>query len=191
MSSKTQPEANLPDPSEEGGPNENRRDFLYLTTGAVGVVGAACATWPFINSMNPAADTLALSTVDVELSAIKEGQAVTVMWQGKPVFIRHRTKQEIEEVRKVTLTKLVDPQPDEERFKEKPQWLVVVGVCTHLGCVPTGQKPTDAKGEFGGWLCPCHGSHYDSSGRVRKGPAPRNLEVPPYSFISDTTLRLG
>ena len=124
------------------------------------------------------------------LGSIVAGQAVTVMWRGKPVFIRHRTPQEIEAARAVPLSELKDPQTDQARVT-KPEWLIVVGVCTHLGCVPLGQKPTDPRGDYGGWFCPCHGSHYDTSGRIRKGPAPRNLVVPRYAFTSDTRIRIG
>ncbi len=172
------------------GQGESRRDFLLYATWAVGAVGTAAALWPFVHSMNPAADTLALSTVDVDLTPIEEGQSITVMWRGKPVFIRYRTPAEIEAARAVNVDDLPDPQPDEERVIE-PQWLVQVGVCTHLGCIPLGQKPADPKGDFGGWFCPCHGSHYDTSGRIRKGPAPANLEVPEYAFLDDTTVRIG
>lgn len=171
--------------------NPERRDFLYLTTGAVGAVGAACLTWPFVDSMNPAADTLAMATVDVDLSSIKEGQAMTIMWQGKPVFIRHRTPQEIAAMKHTPMKDLIDPQTDQDRFKTNPQWLVVIGVCTHLGCVPTGQKATEQRGPYDGWVCPCHGSIYDGSGRVRRGPAPKNLEVPKYTFLSPTSIRIG
>lgn len=169
---------------------ETRRDFLYLTAGAFGAVGVGCFAWPFIDSLNPAADTLALATVEVDLSPIEAGQAITVVWQGKPVFIRHRTADEIEAARSVNVSELRDKQADEDRV-EKPEWLVMVGICTHLGCVPLGQKTTQPKGDFGGWFCPCHGSHYDTSGRIRKGPAPKNLTVPNYKFTSDTTLLIG
>jgi ubiquinol-cytochrome c reductase iron-sulfur subunit len=167
-----------------------RRDFLYLAVGGFGAVGAAAAIWPFISSMNPAADVLALSTTEVDLKPIQEGQRITVTWQSKPVFIDHRTKAQIDEAEKVPVADLRDPQADSARVK-KPEWLIMVGICTHLGCIPLGQKPTDSKGEFGGWFCPCHGSHYDTSGRIRKGPAPRNLEVPPYAFLTDTNIRIG
>lgn len=172
---------------EEGG---TRRDFLYLTAGAMGAVGAGVAAWPFIDSMNPAADTLALSTVEVDLGPIAEGQAITVTWRGKPVFIRHRTADEIAKADDVDVTTLRDPETDKARVK-KPAWLVMIGICTHLGCIPLGQKSTDPKGEFGGWFCPCHGSQYDTSGRIRKGPAPKNLAVPVYEFLSDTHIRIG
>lgn len=169
----------------------SRRDFLILASGAVGAVGAGAFAWPFIKSMNPAADVLALSAIDVDLKPIAEGQAITVMWRGKPLFIRHRTPQEIKDMSLVPLSHLKDPQTDGERFQQNPKWLVVVGVCTHLGCVPSGQKPSDNHGHYGGWFCPCHGSEYDLSGRIRQGPAPRNLEVPPYRFLNDTTIRVG
>jgi len=169
---------------------QTRRDFLLYATSTVGAVGTGLALWPFVHSMNPAADTLALSTTDVDISAIKPGQSVTVVWRGKPVFIRHREPTEIAEAGKVALADLREPQADADRAK-KPEWLILIGVCTHLGCVPLGQKPADPKGEFGGWFCPCHGSHYDTSGRIRKGPAPANLPVPPYQFTTDTTVRIG
>lgn len=163
----------------------SRRDFLNMTATAMGAVGTGIALWPFINSMNPAADTLALSSIDVPLSSIPKGQTKTVMWLGKPVFIRHRTDEEVQAMRQVDLHDLIDPATDQERFKH-PEWLIVVGVCTHLGCVPTERK------KEGGWLCPCHGSIYDASGRVTKGPAPTNLPVPPYQILEQgTVLRLG
>jgi ubiquinol-cytochrome c reductase iron-sulfur subunit len=140
--------------------------------------------------MNPAADTLALATTEFDLSGVEEGMAVTIVWRGKPVFVRHRTAKEIEEAGAVDLNDLPDPQVDSERT-DKPAMLVLVGVCTHLGCVPLGQKATDPRGDWGGWFCPCHGSHYDTSGRIRKGPAPANLQVPPYEYISDTVIRIG
>lgn len=169
---------------------KTRRDFLMLTSAAVGGVGGAAFLWPLINSFNPAADTLAQATVDIDLSPLQPGQAITVMWQGKPLFIRHRTPEEIKSMEQIDWTTLPDPESDAKRV-QKPQWLVVVGICTHLGCVPTGQKPTENRGTFGGWFCPCHGSNYDVSGRIRKGPAPRNLDVPPYKFLSDTMIRVG
>ncbi|MBF0335371.1 MAG: ubiquinol-cytochrome c reductase iron-sulfur subunit [Alphaproteobacteria bacterium] len=172
------------------GQGETRRDFLLYATTAVGTVGTALALWPFVHSMNPAADVLALSSTEVDLAPIAEGQSVTVTWRGKPVFIRHRTKEEIEKARSVQDSALPDPQKDEDRVK-KPEWLVMIGVCTHLGCVPLGQKASDPKGEFEGWFCPCHGSHYDTSGRIRKGPAPTNLPVPEYAFLTDTTIKIG
>lgn len=167
-----------------------RRDFLNLVTASFAAVGVGAIAWPFINSMQPARDVLALASTDAELGAIVAGQAVTVMWRGKPVFIRHRTPAEIQEARAVPMSELKDPQTDQARVT-KDQWLIVIGVCTHLGCVPLGQKPTDPRGEYGGWFCPCHGSHYDTSGRIRKGPAPLNLTVPGYVFTSDTKIRIG
>lgn len=169
----------------------SRRDFLFMTAGAMGAVAVGSVVWPFINQMNPAADTLAMSTTEVPIGDIAVGQAVTVMWRGKPVFIRHRTPKEIEEAKEVDVSSLRDKQSDEQRFKNRPEFLVVIGVCTHLGCVPLGQKNGENRGEYGGWFCPCHGSAYDTSGRIRKGPAPKNLEVPTYSFISDTVIRIG
>jgi ubiquinol-cytochrome c reductase iron-sulfur subunit len=176
--------------TETGEDTGTRRDFLYLTAGAFGAIGAGCMAWPFIDSLNPAADTLAMATIEVDLTPIEAGQAITVVWQGKPVFIRHRTEAEIEAARSVDVSTLRDKQTDEERV-QKDQWLVAVGVCTHLGCVPLGQKETDIKGEYNGWFCPCHGSHYDESGRIRKGPAPLNLPVPNYTFQTDTRIIIG
>lgn len=176
-----------------GGPTcegTSRRNFLYLTTGAVGTVGVAAVAWPFVHSMNPAADTLALASIEVDLAPVQVGQSITVTWRGKPVFIRRRTADEIAIAQNVDVKSLPHPQADSDRVKQ-PEWLIMLGVCTHLGCVPLGQKPSDAKGEFGGWFCPCHGSHYDTSGRIRKGPAPLNLEVPQYAFLTETTIRLG
>lgn len=169
---------------------DTRRDFLLVTTATVGVVGAALAAWPFIHSMNPAADTLAVATTGVDLTPIDPGQRITVMWRGKPVFISHRTEAEIEAARAVPAGDMIDPEPDEARIIE-PQWLVVVGVCTHLGCIPLGQRSGDPRGEFKGWFCPCHGSHYDTAGRIRRGPAPTNLPVPPYEFVDATSIQIG
>ena len=170
--------------------DQSRRDFLFIATGAAGAVATASLVWPLIDQMNPDASTLALSSTEVDLGAVAEGQILTVKWRGKPVFVRHRTKKEIEEAVNTPLSDLRDPQTDAQRV-QKPQWLVVVGVCTHLGCIPLGQKSTDPRGEFGGWFCPCHGSQYDTSGRIRKGPAPLNLLVPQYSFLTDTSVRIG
>jgi ubiquinol-cytochrome c reductase iron-sulfur subunit len=170
--------------------NNKRRDFLQLSTVTIGAVGTAAFIWPFLKSMNPAEDTIALGTTEVDVSQIEEGQSITVKWRGKPVFIRKRTKDEIDEAKTVNMSDLKDPEEDVDRVK-KDEWLVLVGVCTHLGCVPLGQKLTDSKGEYNGWYCPCHGSHYDTSGRIRKGPAPENLAVPPYSFLNDTTIKIG
>jgi ubiquinol-cytochrome c reductase iron-sulfur subunit len=163
----------------------NRRDFLYLATGAVGAIGVAAVAWPLIDQMNPDASTLAMASIEVDVGAIPEGQIVTVKWRGGPVFIRHRTKKEIEEAQNVQVSELRDPQTDASRVK-KPEWLIVVGVCTHLGCVPLGHE-----GKYEGWFCPCHGSMYDTSGRIRQGPAPLNLAVPEYTFLSDTKVKIG
>lgn len=169
-----------------------RRDFLLLTAGAVGAVGTAYFAWPFIDSMNPAADILAQSTVDVELSSILAGQAITVVWRGKPVFVRHRTPEEIKAAEQVPLAALIDPESDQMRVKKgHDDWLIVIGICTHLGCIPTGNTPAQNRGKYGGWACPCHGSLYDTSGRVRRGPAPANLAVPPYTFLTSRTIRIG
>ena len=181
-----------------------RRDFLYLTAGAFGAVGAGCLAVPLVDSLNPAADTLAMSTTEVDLAPVAVGQSITVMWRGKPVFIRHRTPEEIAAAKKddpqvdpanpkvivANPAGLRDPQTDASRV-QKPEWLILVGVCTHLGCVPLGQKSSDPRGEYGGWYCPCHGSQYDTSGRIRKGPAPLDLEVPLYAFETDTTVKIG
>ena len=173
-----------------------RRDFLMVATGSLAAIGAVATAWPFINNLNPAADTLALSTIEVNVAPIAVGQAVTVKWRGKPVFIRHRTPDEIAKAKAVKLSELPDPETDAARVtdankKVRPEWLVLVGVCTHLGCVPLGNKSGDQRGEFGGWFCPCHGSAYDTSGRIRKGPAPKNLEVPQFVFATDTLVRIG
>ena len=170
--------------------SNNRRDFLYLSSMTIGGVGVAVFMWPFLISMNPAEDTLALGSTEVDLSDISIGQSITVKWRGRPVFIRRRTQEEIVEANSVDVASLRDPMEDKDRVQQE-EWLVLEGVCTHLGCVPLGQKMTDTKGEYNGWFCPCHGSHYDTSGRVRKGPAPDNLPVPPYKFISDTKIIIG
>ena len=170
--------------------DEDRRDFLYYATAGAGAVVAGAAIWPLVNQMNPSADVQAMSSIRVDISGVAEGTQLTVKWRGKPVFIRHRTEEEIKEAESVELSALPDPQADADRV-EKPEWLVMVGVCTHLGCIPLGQKPGDSKGDFGGWFCPCHGSHYDTSGRIRKGPAPANLPVPAYEFTDDTNIRIG
>ena len=170
----------------------SKRDFLKLLTGSAAVIGAASLAWPFIDSMNPAGDVLALSSVDVDITPIVEGQAITVVWRGKPIFVRNRTPKEIKEAEDVKMSELIDPVPDKDRVKAgHDKWLVVIGICTHLGCVPLGNKPTQPRGEWGGWFCPCHGSQYDTSGRVRHGPAPANLVLPPYAFTSDTKIKIG
>ncbi len=170
--------------TEEG---KNRRDFIVDTSIGVACVGAVAGAVPFVSSLAPSADVLAVGSTEVDLTKIKEGETITVMWRGNPVFIKHRTKAEIESAQTVNMSELKDPQVDEERVKKgKEQWLVSLGVCTHLGCVPLS-----GKGEYKGWLCPCHGSHYDTSARIRKGPAPLNLPIPPYEFLSDTKIKIG
>ena len=169
---------------------QGRRDFIIVATNAMMAVGAAAVAYPLIDQMNPAADTLALASIEVDVSAIAEGQAITIKWRGKPVFIRHRTPQEIEMAAATELDDLPDPEADSDRA-QRPELLVIEGICTHLGCVPLGQKIGEVRGDFSGWFCPCHGSHYDTSGRIRKGPAPNNLSVPPYEFVSDSVIRIG
>lgn len=178
----------------------NRRDFLYIATGAAGAVGAAAVAWPFIDQMRPDASTLALATIDVDVSAIQPGMSVTAKWRGKPVFIRNRTPEEIDAAKAVPMAELKDPVArnanvsadapatdiDRSAGEGKENWIVMIGSCTHLGCVPLGQS-----GDFGGWFCPCHGSHYDTAGRIRRGPAPENLPVPKFEFTSDTVIRIG
>ena len=164
----------------------SRRDFLYVFSAAAAGVGVAVTAWPFIDQMNPSAATQALSTTEVDLAPITPGQQITVMWQGKPTWVRRRTPEEVAQVRAIPNSELKDPQPDQERV-QKAEWLVVIGICTHLGCIPN----RDNTGEQGGYLCACHGSVYDASGRIMRGPAPLNLEVPPYAFLSDTLVRIG
>ncbi|MCB1517751.1 MAG: ubiquinol-cytochrome c reductase iron-sulfur subunit [Hyphomicrobiaceae bacterium] len=164
-----------------------RRDFIYIGAGAVGAVGVAGAVWPLIDQMNPDASVLALASIEVDLSSIETGQSVTVKWRGSPVFIRNRTEKEIEEALAVPMDELKDPETDEQRTKPGHEnWLVMIGICTHLGCVPVGNA-----GDYDGWFCPCHGSQYDTAGRIRKGPAPKNLVVPPYDFLNDTLIKIG
>ena len=165
----------------------SRRDFIHIAAAAAMGGGVVAVAWPFIHQMNPSADTLALASTEFALSKMQPGQQVVIKWRGKPVFVRNRTPAEIQAARQVSLGELKDPQTDAERVKEgKEQWLIVVGSCTHLGCVPTFKT-----GDYGGWFCPCHGSHYDTSGRIRKGPAPLNLAVPEYEFLSDTSVQIG
>jgi len=170
-----------------------RRDFLMLTTGAFGAVGIGAVIVPLVSQLAPDAQTVAAGApVDVDLAPIAEGQAIKLFWRGKPIFVRHRTKKEIEEAKAVDVATLRDPQTDAQRTKAgHEQFLVVFGNCTHLGCIPLGTAPGESKGDFDGWFCPCHGSHYDSSGRIRKGPAPLNLPVPPYAFNGDTKIKIG
>ena len=191
------------EPGREG----DRRDFLYYATAGAGVVATGAAVWPLVNSMNPSADVLSMSTVRVDLSGMTVGQHITVKWQGKPVFVWRRAQAAIDAARATPLEALVDPTDyarenpnynrampalDENRSADAAgEWLIVIGICTHLGCIPLGQAPGDPLGEFGGWFCPCHGSHYDTSGRIRKGPAPRNLDIPPYELAADLQLTIG
>jgi ubiquinol-cytochrome c reductase iron-sulfur subunit len=176
----------------DGGEDASRRDFIYIAAGAVAAVGVAATVWPFINQMNPAADTRALSTTEVDLTAIAAGQQIKVMWQGKPVFVRHRTPAEIESARRDDYASLKDPQHDADRLVQedgqpgRAEWLILEASCTHLGCIPTF-----AEGVYHGWFCPCHGSVYDTSGRIRSGPAPKNLVPAPYVFTGDTAIRIG
>ena len=162
-----------------------RREFLFTVTYTVGAVGVGAAIWPLIDQMNPDSSVKALATTEVDVSGVKLGKTITVLWRGKPIFIRRRTQEEIKEASAVDLKDLKDPQKDSDRAKN-PEWLVMVGVCTHLGCVPLGNK-----GDYNGWFCPCHGSHYDISGRIRKGPAPNNLEIPKYEFVDNNTIKIG
>ena len=162
-----------------------RRDFIKLSAMTLGGVGAASLLIPFISSMNPGKDTLALASTEIDLSPLEEGQSLTVIWRGKPVFIKRRTDDEIKKARAVDINDLKHPEKDEDRAKN-PEWLVMLGICTHLGCVPL----TD-KGDYDGWFCPCHGSHYDTSGRIRKGPAPTNMEIPKYEFVNTNTIKIG
>ena len=175
-----------------------RRDFLFLAAGGFGIVAAAGAAWPLIDSMNPSADVLALGSTEVDLSQIEEGQEIKVKWRGKPVFIRHRSARDIEAARADDGVEMVDVATDADRVQEgHEQWMVLVGVCTHLGCIPSKAannseaEPVPVQGQWDGWYCPCHGSFYDTSGRIRKGPAPNNLEVPVYTFLDDNRIKIG
>lgn len=180
-------------------PDEGRRDFIFVATATVGAIGVGLVAWPFIDQMNPDAASLALATTEVDISTLEPGMSITVIWQGKPVFIRNRTDAEIEAARGVPLSDLKDPIARNENLPEDApatdenraaadteRLLVMVGVCTHLGCVPLGQQ-----GDYGGWFCPCHGSHYDTAGRIRLGPAPTNLDIPLMSFRSPTVIQIG
>jgi ubiquinol-cytochrome c reductase iron-sulfur subunit len=167
--------------------NHTRRDFMVMSASALAAVGAVAGAIPFVKSLGPSEDVLAVGTTEVDLSKIKEGETATVMWRGTPVFIKHRTAEDIAKAKSVAMEELKDPEDDSARVKKgREQWLVMIGVCTHLGCVPLGNK-----GEYNGWFCPCHGSQYDTSGRIRKGPAPTNLPIPPYEFISETVIKIG
>lgn len=177
----------------------SKRDFLYIATGTVGTVGMAAAVWPLVDQMNPDASTLALASIEVDISSIEIGQAITVKWRGKPIFIRYRTDKEVEEANQVDMGELkdVDSRNKNRELSDasdinrsagegRENWIIMIGSCTHLGCVPVGLA-----GEYGGWFCPCHGSHYDTAGRIRKGPAPENLWIPKYEFTNDTTVKIG
>ena len=162
-----------------------RRDFLFTASYAVGAVGVAAVVWPLIDQMNPDASVKALASTEVDVSSVKPGNTITVLWTGKPVFIRKRTQEEISEAKSVKMEDLKHPEKDEDRAKD-PQWLVMLWFCTHLGCVPLNDK-----GDYNGWFCPCHGSHYDTSGRIRKGPAPTNMAIPNYEYLDNTTIKIG
>jgi ubiquinol-cytochrome c reductase iron-sulfur subunit len=182
----------------------SRRDVIMIAAGGFAAVGLGLGLWPLLDQMNPDASTLSLATTEVDLTPVEKGQAITVMWRGKPIFIRHRTEKEMEAAKAVALEELIDPfarnanlpddalATDANRAAEgKEPWLVMIGICTHLGCIPQGQGVGAYKGNYGGWFCPCHGSQYDTAGRVRVGPAPQNLAIPPYAFVSDTKLKIG
>lgn len=187
--------ATLEQSAENAGIGEDgvrRRDFINIAAVSFAGVGAGSVLIPLVNQMNPSADVLALASIEVDIAAIQPGQAIKTMWRKQPVFIRNLTPEEVAEAEKVDTASLRDPQTLAERTKEgKKNWLITTGVCTHLGCVPLGASEGEVKGEFGGYFCPCHGSHYDTAARIRKGPAPKNLEVPEYSFTSDTVVQIG
>jgi len=170
---------------EKSGKKSDRRDFLFTATYTVGAVGIGATIWPFIDQMNPDNSVKALATTEVDISQIQPGKSITVLWRGKPVFIKRRTETEISEAQSVNLEELKHPEKDADRVK-KAEWLVMMGICSHLGCVPLSDK-----GEYNGWFCPCHGSHYDTSGRIRKGPAPTNMEIPKYVFVDENTIKIG
>ena len=163
----------------------NRRDFIFTSSYTVGAIGIGATIWPLIDQMNPDSSVKALASTEVDISQIEPGKSITVLWRGKPVFIKRRTQEEIAEAQSVSLDDLPHPEKDQDRVKN-PEWLVMLGICTHLGCVPLSDK-----GEYNGWFCPCHGSHYDTSGRIRKGPAPTNMEIPKYAFVDDNTIKIG
>jgi ubiquinol-cytochrome c reductase iron-sulfur subunit len=194
--------AQFPIPHHEDDPS--RRDVIMIAAGGFAAVGFGLGLWPLLDQMNPDQSALSLATTEVDLSHLEKGQAITVMWRGKPIFIRHRTEKEIEAAKAVPVDDLIDPvarnanlpdtapATDQNRAgKDREPWLVMIGICTHLGCIPKGQSPGDYKGNYGGWFCPCHGSQYDTAGRVRVGPAPQNLAIPPYAFLSDTKVKIG
>ncbi|MGB0907421.1 MAG: ubiquinol-cytochrome c reductase iron-sulfur subunit [Maricaulaceae bacterium] len=172
--------------------DEGKRDFIYIATGAVAAAGAANLVWPFVSQMGMAGDTLAAGSIEIDLTKVAEGAQLKTLWRGKPVFVRHRTAKEIKAAVETDVADCPDPATDDSRLVAKPdgsldaKYLVMIGVCTHFGCVPVGEA-----GDFDGWYCPCHGSHYDTAGRIRKGPAPKNMEIPPYEYISDTVIKVG
>jgi ubiquinol-cytochrome c reductase iron-sulfur subunit len=169
-----------------------RREVLQSIVVTGTIVGLGAIAWPLIDFLNPSKEVLALASVEVPLEPIAAGSGITVMWRGRPIFVRHRTAEEIRLAKSVSLRELIDPQSDADRVKAgHDEWIVLVGICTHLGCIPRGNKPTDPRGTWGGWFCPCHGAAFDTSGRVRAGPAPTNLAVPPYTFETDTKIRIG
>lgn len=171
-------------------PDQERRDFLYIATGTITLTAAAASIWPIFDSMNPSADVLGISSIELDVASLMPGQRITLKWRSQPIFVERRTTKTIAALRKSTPPNLKDPETDDQRALN-PEFLVVIGVCTHLGCVPLGQNGTAPRGDWKGWFCPCHGSHYDQSGRIRKGPAPKNLKVPPYEFVNETTIRIG
>ncbi len=202
------------DPSLLNKDDPTRRDVILVGAGAFAAIGGAAMLWPLLDQMNPDASTLSLATIEVDLAPIEEGQAITVMWRGKPIFIRNRTAGEVEDAKAVDMDELIDklarnanladdaPATDANRSavaesgedgaaQDRERWLVMIGICTHLGCIPQGQRPGVYKGEYGGWYCPCHNSQYDTAGRIRFGPAPENMYIPPYSFLSDTKIQIG
>ena len=191
-------------PTDDPGNEPTRRDVILIAASGFAAIGAAAALWPLLDQMNPDESALSLSSTEVDISHVETGQAITVMWRGKPIFIRHRTEEEITKAKDVNVDDLRDPlarnanlpesapaTDDNRAAKDREPWLVMIGICTHLGCIPKGQAVGDYKGEFGGWFCPCHGSQYDTAGRIRLGPAPQNLAIPPYTFASDTKIKIG
>ena len=191
-------------PSLLGDEEPTRRDVILVGAAGFAAVGGGAALWPLLDQMNPDQSALSLATTEVDLSHIEVGQAITVMWRGKPIFIRRRAEDEIASAKSVPVDDLIDPlarnanlaedapATDENRAsKDREPWLIMIGICTHLGCIPKGQAVGDNRGEFGGWICPCHGSQYDTAGRVRKGPAPQNMAIPPYAYLSDTKIKIG
>ena len=173
-------------------PDGTKRDFLKLVAVAGAAIGVGSLAWPLIDSMNPSGDVLALSSVEADISKVEAGAGVVVIWRGNPIFVRHRTPAEIKQDQATPMSALINPATDADRVKAgHEQYVVMIGICTHLGCIPLGNKTTDPRGEYGGYVCPCHGSQYDAAGRVRRGPAPLNLVLPPYAFITDTKIKIG